>query len=159
MWGTAAGDKWKLWTFPVSNFGIPWIFWISGCNRFPCHFFLMIGPRSWFKKVQWLLTFLLRQVSLSINLPRYASFSLTWELDAASGLEFLLSLASGFSWNSEDLRAFGCNRTFRGWGTCQNISRQVQLCKFWFLPQFFLLLSVPASSSPSFWSSLSSWNS
>ena len=40
-----------------------------------------------------------RQVSLLLfpsSRPRYASCSLTWELDAASGFEFLLPLTSGF---------------------------------------------------------------
>ena len=34
--------------------------------------------------------------TLSINPPRYASCSSPWELDAASGFDFLLALASGF---------------------------------------------------------------
>ena len=55
-------------------------------------------------------------------------------------------------------RTFGCNRTFRGWGTCRNMRRQVHRCRFQFCHTSFFFF-VPASFSPSFWSSVSSWNS
>ena len=88
---TTAGDIWKLCG--------TWIYWISGCNKFPCFFFLMIAP--WFRFRKTLMTsdfYRSRQVPTTpaINPPMYASFSLPWELDAASGFEFLLALASSF---------------------------------------------------------------
>ena len=36
-----------MWPFSASSFTIRWIFWTSGCNKFPCHCFLVIAP--WFR--------------------------------------------------------------------------------------------------------------
>ena len=56
-------------------------------------------------------------------------------------------------------RTFGCNQTFRGWGTCRNMREHVHRCRFRFRHTSFLSSFVPASFSPSFWGSISSWNS
>ena len=50
----------NLWPFSASSFRIPWISWISGCNRFPCYFFLMFAPWFRFRKFPWFLTFICR---------------------------------------------------------------------------------------------------
>ena len=60
-------------------------------------------------------------VTLTINLLRCAYFSHHWELDAASGFEFLLALASGFLWRSfEYPQTFRRNRIVHRWGTCRD---------------------------------------
>ena len=40
--------------------------------------------------------------------------------------------ACRFPRSCEYPQAFGCNRTFRGWGTCRNTRRQVRRCRFRF---------------------------
>ena len=49
-----------MWPFSTSSFGIPRIFWSSGCNRFHRHFFLVTAPRSRILKFPWFLTFICR---------------------------------------------------------------------------------------------------
>ena len=44
MWGTTAGDMKMMWTSSASSFRIHRIFWISGCNKFPCFFFFSWLP-------------------------------------------------------------------------------------------------------------------
>ena len=41
---------------------------------------------------------------------------------------------------SEYPRTFGCNRTFRGWGTCRNMRRPVCRCRFRFCHTYFFSL-------------------
>ena len=64
MWGTAVGDTWKLcghFLLPaLENPWISWISWTSGCNRFPCYFFLMFVPWFRLRKFPWFLTFICR---------------------------------------------------------------------------------------------------
>ena len=69
--------------------------------------------------------------TLSINPPRYASFSLFWELDAAWGFEFFFSLhkVSLKIWVSPD---FLLQSDLRGWGTRRNSWRQVHYRRLWF---------------------------
>ena len=45
---------------------------------------------------------------------------------------FFSSCFSGFPWSYENPPTFGCNRTFRGWGTCRNMRRQVHSWRVWF---------------------------
>ena len=62
MWGTTVGDIWKnCGHFSASSFRnslIFWISWTSGCNRFPCYFFLMFAPWFRLRKFPWFLTFI-----------------------------------------------------------------------------------------------------
>ena len=81
-------------------------------------------------------------VAVSINPPKYASFSRAWELDAASDSEFLLILLSGFLVAMSISGLFGCNRTFRGWGTCRNMRRQDHRCRFRFCHTSFFSFLV-----------------
>ena len=92
-------------------------------------------------------------VAVSINPPEYASCSRTWELYVASDFEFLLILLLGFAVAISIpglLDAIGLFADEELAGTCEDrfIAMQISI-----LPRFFLLPSVPASSSPSFWSS------
>ena len=92
------GDMKIMWPLSASSFNIPRISWISGRNKFPCHFFLVIAPRFRTSKFpRFILSVAAGFTAAStINPPRYASFSFPWELDDASGFEFLLAFASGF---------------------------------------------------------------
>ena len=149
MRGTAAGDIWKL----CGHFRLP-AFWMQQVS-------LMIAPWFRFRKVPW-FSWLLSvaagfPATSTINPPKCASFSLPWELDAASGFEFLVALvrfrcrcfwvSSGFSTQSDGSRM-------------RNVSRQVRPgSSLAYMLQSCLLLFDLVSSSPSSWSSLSSWNS
>ena len=118
-----------MWPIFASSFRMPWIFWISGRNKlgFPA--------------------------TLPINPPKYAFFSLPWELDAASGF-----------WISSCPRVrFPCGCfEYPDLSRMRNLSEQLKTSSSpsaLILPQLFPLLFVPASSSPSFWGSWSSCNS
>ena len=119
-----------MWSFPVSSFRIPWIFWISGCSRLPCNFFLMIVPCFRFKIHIIPDLHLLRLVSLL-----YPSSRAFW-LDVASGFESLLPLSSSFP----EVVSSDCNRIFSGWGTCRNSWRQVHPHRLWFCHNSFFTL-------------------
>ena len=65
------------------------------------------------------------------NPPRHASSSRAWTLDASSGFEFPLIQLSSFP-VAVSILTCGCNQTFRGWGTCRKMRRQVHRCVFRF---------------------------
>ena len=75
-------------------------------------------------------------VTSTINPPRYASFSLPWELDAASGFEYPLRFPCRCS---EYHQAFRRSRMVHGWGTCRDSGSQVHRHRLWFcqIPVFF----------------------
>ena len=45
-----------------------------------------------------------------------------------------------FPSRSEFPRIWGCNRIFRGWGTCRNRARKVHSCRSWFCHNLFFFL-------------------
>ena len=154
------GDMKIMWPLSASSFNIPWFSWISGRNKFPCHFFLVIAPGFRTSKFPRFILSVAAgfPAASTINPPRYASFSFPWELDAASGFEFLLALASGFPVDALSIPDFP---TQSDGSRMRNLSRQWKsgsLLRALILPQSCLLLFVLASSSPSFWVSWSSWN-
>ena len=139
-----------MWPFSASNFRISWI---SGRNN-------VIAPGFRIRKFpwSWLLSVAARfSASSTINPPRYASFSLPSELDAASGLIFSCPRVR-----------FPCRAlSIPGFTTQSDGSRMRYLSRQWksgsspralILPQSCLLLFVLVSSSPSFWCSQSGWN-
>ena len=100
MWGTTAGNVWKwcgqfllpAWEFPefsefldATGFPVTSFSWsLHDSDSGKSHDFWILSVAAGFRATS------------TINPPRHASFSCPWELDAASGFEFLLALASGF---------------------------------------------------------------
>ena len=84
--------------------------------------------------------YLSRQLYPLLQPPRYASFSLPWELDAASGFEYPLRFPCR---SFEYSQAFRRNRMVHGWGTCRDSGSQVHRHRLWFchIPVFFPCLS------------------
>ena len=94
MWSTAAGDTWKL----CGHFLLP-TFEFSEFPEFLDATSFTVTSFSWLLQDSdsenshdsWLLSVAASFPATStINPPKYASFNLFWELDAASGFEFLL---------------------------------------------------------------------
>ena len=65
-------------------------------NKLSCYFILMNAPRFRFRKFPQYLILLLRQVSPRFHPSTRQGKHLWASLDAASGLEFLLTLLAGF---------------------------------------------------------------
>ena len=114
-----------LMTFPVN--------WRTGsvCKVFlPCFIlfgnkftFLVPGSSRRIVWVFWIIFFLMFHRCFSVNPPKCASTSRTWEVDAASKeLGFILS---GFPQSYRHPRTFGCNRIRCGGGTCPNERRKI----------------------------------
>ena len=102
MRGTTAGDLWKLcghFLLPTLEFSeVPELLDASG---FPVTSFswLLQDSDSENSHDSWRLSVAAGfHATLSIDPPRYASFSLPWELDAAWGFEFLLFPCIRFPW-------------------------------------------------------------
>ena len=101
MWCTVAGDIWNLCGhFSASSFRIPWIFWNSGCNKFPCHFFARDCSMIQIQKIPMIPDFYLsRQVSLQLQPSTRQGMHLSAFLENSTlrrVFEVLLALTSCF---------------------------------------------------------------
>ena len=166
LWLETRADCVTLVSFQLLDLPGSLIFWMHGVSpwlfyKHPVSLSHLLHSQFQIWKVPHpLVPLLWRQVSpwLSINPPRYASCSCAWELDAASDFEVLLVLLAGFAvaMSIPGLRgAIGLFADEELVGTWEDKSIAVDSI----LPHFFLLLFPSASFSPSFWGSLSSWNS
>ena len=138
------------------NFWMPEVFVTSSwATRFPVTSFswLLHCPDSENSHDSWFLSLAAGfPTTLSTIPPRHASCSFTSELDAASGFEFLLPWRQVFLklWVSPGLLMQSDLSRMR------NLPKKFKtssLPSVLILPQYFPLLFIPASSSPSLWSS------
>ena len=131
MWGTTAGDMWKL----CGHF-LPPALEFSECPRVLGATSFSVTSFSWLLKDSdsedslWLVTFVccVRFLCYSIHQPAKRCIFQP-PLETRRYVGFWIDL--------------GCNRTFRGWGTCRNMWRQVHRCRFRFCHKFILLLLHP----------------
>ena len=113
--------------FPVSSFRTNWIPRSSGRNKFLHHFFLANAPGFRFRKNHMIPDlWLLRQVSLLLCPSTSQVFNFFFPLHQVS---------------------------LKLWVSPGTLMKTGSLPSALILPQFFPLLVVPASSSPSFWGS------
>ena len=135
MWGTTAGDKRKLCGhFLLSALGSHEFSELLHATG-PRYFIFMIAPRFRYGKFPRYLIFICcdRFPCYFFHQPAKLCI-LQPHLKTRRCVGFWISShpAFRFPWSHEFLRAFGCNRTFRGWGTCRNMRRQVRRCRFRF---------------------------
>ena len=122
-----------VWPFYSNSFWTSRVVWFTGCIGVPQFFFfsatgLPVTSSSWRLQVSdserstspdssFVATGF--SVAVSINPPRYAFCSRTWEVDAASDFEFLLVLLAGFPaamsfQGSEDVIGFFADEELAG---------------------------------------------
>ena len=110
-------------------------------NWFPCHIFFTL--RFSFGKVH-IPRFLLcsdKFHRVCVHLPaKICIFQSRLRTPHCVGFWVSSHPAFGFPLSYEYPRTFGCNRTFRGWGTCRNMWRQVHRCRFRFCHNSFFSL-------------------
>ena len=116
------------WSIFASSFIIAWIFWISGCNKFPC--LLTSISRGKFQRYFNHHTAMVCIIQPSLGTRRCIGF---WISSCPR---------SGFRVGALSIRAFWCSRMVHVWRTwreswCQVHRRRLRFC---YNPVFFLFL-------------------
>ena len=141
--------RFQLWNSPE-------FFWTIGCNKFPCHFFLVIAP--WFRFRNSHDSLFLSVVAgfsatSAINPPRMHLAAFLENSTLRLVFELLISLASGFPEILSITGLLDSIGSFANEKLTETVEDRFITVGFLILPQLFLLLFVVASSSPSFRSS------